>query len=84
MLRVDPAQRHRLKEIRDSLTARIAEAEREGWTGEAEGLKTSLAAAGAKLAEADATAARRPTAANLDMPAYRDIAGRLTTGPARP
>ena len=82
MLRVDPTQRQRLRDIRDSLTARIAEAEREGWTGEAEGLKVSLAAAGARLAEADA---RRNTAADLGMPAYRDIAGRLTTaGPARP
>jgi hypothetical protein len=84
MLRIDPAQRHRLKEIRDSLIARIAEAEREGWTGEAEGLKVGLAAAGAKLAEADAAAARRTTSAYLGMPAYRDIAGRLTTGPAGP
>jgi Phage integrase family len=84
MLRVDPAQRHRLKEIRDNLTARVAEAEREGWAGEAEGLKISLAAAGAKLAEADAATARRTTPADLGMPAYRDIAGRLTTGPARP
>jgi hypothetical protein len=84
MLRIDLAQRHRLKEIRDSLTARIAEAEREGWTGEAEGLKISLAAAGAKLAEADTTAARRTASADLGMPAYRDIAGRLTTGPAKP
>ena len=66
MLRVDPAQRHRLRDIRASLAARIAEAEREGWTGEAEGLKVSLAAADAKLAEADAAAARRtrqPTSA---------------------
>jgi len=84
MLRIDPAQRQRLRDIRASLTARIAEAEHEGWTGEAEGLKTSLAAAGAKLAEADAAAARRNTAADLGMPAYRDIAGRLTTGPAKP
>jgi hypothetical protein len=84
MLRIDPAQRHRLKEIRASLTARITEAEREGWTGEAEGLKVSLAAAGAKLAEAAAAAARRTTSTDLGMPAYRDIAGRLTTGPARP
>jgi hypothetical protein len=30
----DPAQRHRIAEIRDNLTARIAEAEREGWLGE--------------------------------------------------
>ena len=81
MLRIDPAQRHRLQEIRDSLTARIAEAEREGWAGEAEGLKVSLTAADAKLAEADA---HRNTTADLGMPAYRDIAGRLTTGPAKP
>jgi hypothetical protein len=33
----DPAQRPRIAEIRDNLTARIAEAEREGWLGEAEG-----------------------------------------------
>jgi hypothetical protein len=83
MLRIDPAQRHRLRDIRASLTARIAEAGHEGWTGEAEGLKISLAAAGAKLAEADA-AARRNTAADLGMPAYREIAGRLTAGPAKP
>jgi hypothetical protein len=81
MLRVDPAQWQRLRDIRASLAARIAEAEREGWTGEAEGLKVSLAAADARLAEAGA---RRNTAADLGMPAYRDIAGRLTTGPARP
>jgi hypothetical protein len=82
MLRIDPAQRQRLRDIRASLTARIAEAEHEGWTGEAEGLKISLAAAGAKLAEADA-AARRNTPADLGMPAYRDIAGRLTAVPAK-
>jgi hypothetical protein len=58
---------------RDSLTARIVEAEREGWTGEAEGLKVSLAAAEAKLAQADGLIARRAAAINLGMPAYRDI-----------
>ena len=84
MLRVEPAQRQRLRGIRVSLTARIAEAEHEGWTGEAEGLKISLAATDVKLAEADAAAARRNTAADLGMPAYRDIAGRLTAGPAKP
>jgi hypothetical protein len=50
MLRIDPAQRHRLEEIRDNLQARITEAEREGWAGEAEGLKISLDAATSKLA----------------------------------
>ena len=62
MLRIDPAQRHRLEEIRDNLQARIAEAEREGWTGEAEGLKVSLAAANNKIAQADLAAARRAEA----------------------
>jgi len=45
MLRPDPAQRGRLIEIRDNLTARIAEAEREGWLGEIEGLTVSRTAA---------------------------------------
>jgi integrase len=49
----DPAQRDRLAEIRDNLTARIAEAEREGWLGELEGLQISLAAAEAKLSQID-------------------------------
>ena len=49
----DPAQRHRIAEIRDSLITRIAEAEREGWLGEVEGLKISLAGAEDKLAQID-------------------------------
>jgi hypothetical protein len=49
----DPAQRPRIAEIRDNLLARIAEAEREGWLGEAEGLKVSLAGAEDKLAQVD-------------------------------
>ncbi len=53
MLWPDPAQRGRLAEIRDNLTARIAEAEREGWLGEIEGLQVSLAGAGEKLAQID-------------------------------
>ena len=59
LLRISPAQRGRLADIRDNLLARISEAEREGWYGEVEGLKVSLAAANNKLAQADATAARR-------------------------
>ena len=49
----DPAQRPRITEIRNNLTARIAEAQREGWLGEAEGLKISLAGANDKLAQID-------------------------------
>lgn len=53
LLRPDPAQRGRLEEIRDNLLARIAEAEREGWLGEVEGLNVSLAGAEDKLAQID-------------------------------
>ena len=49
----DPTQRPRIAEIRDNLIARIAEAEREGWLGEIEGLKISLAGAEDKLAQID-------------------------------
>jgi hypothetical protein len=49
----DPAQRPRLLEIGDNLKARIAEAKREGWLGEVEGLQVSLAGAEDKLAQLD-------------------------------
>ena len=49
----DPAQWQRLLEIRDNLIARIAEAKREGWLGEVEGLQVSLAGAEDKLAQLD-------------------------------
>jgi Phage integrase family len=67
MLWPDPAQRERLVEIRDNLTARITEAEREGWLGEVEGLQVSLAGAEDKLAQID----RRPhrnTTVDLGVP----------------
>jgi hypothetical protein len=77
MLRTDPAQRHRLEEIRDNLLPRIAEAEREGWAGEAEGLKVSLDAANNKLAQTDLTAARRTERVHLGIPP-------TATSPPRP
>jgi integrase len=83
LLRVDPAQRARLEGIRDSLTARITEAEREGWAGEAEGLKISLGAARQKLAQMD-QAARRAATVHLGMPGLADLAGRIVFAPARP
>ena len=73
MLWPDPAQRDRLAEIRDNLIARIAEAEREGWLGEVEGLQVSLAGAQDKLAQLDAEA-RRSHAVSLGMPAFGQIA----------
>jgi integrase len=76
LLRVEPGQRQRLANIRSNLTARIAEAHREGWLGEAEGLQVSLAAAEAKLAQVDSLIARRRDAVSLGMPSFPDIAGR--------
>ncbi|MFE2070732.1 hypothetical protein ACFXDH_51685 [Streptomyces sp. NPDC059467] len=73
MLRPDPAQRPRLAELRDNLAARIAEAEREGWLGEVEGLNVSLAGAEAKLAQID------DRTVHLGMPDLSRIAGRTTT-----
>lgn len=71
MLWPDPAQRDRLVEIRDNLLARIAEAEREGWIGEVEGLQVSLAGAEGKLAQLD----RRPSnsgVVDLGIPTITD------------
>ena len=53
MLWPDPAQKARLVELRDNLAARVAEAEREGWFAEIEGLHVSLAGAEDKLAQID-------------------------------
>ncbi len=78
VLRIDPGQRARLAAIRDNLTARIDEAEREGWFGEAEGLRVSLAAARDKLAQLDERT-RRAATVSLGIPAYRDIATTLST-----
>ncbi|MFE9776157.1 tyrosine-type recombinase/integrase [Streptomyces sp. NPDC005931] len=74
LLRPDPAQRPRLIEIRDNLQARITEAEREGWLGEIEGLRVSLAGAQDKLAQMDAEVTRRGRAVSLGMPTFPQIA----------
>ena len=67
MLWPDPAQRPRIAEIRDNLTARITEAEREGWLGEIEGLQISITGANDKLAQIDRRRDRQP--ADLGLPA---------------
>ena len=69
----DPAQRHRIAEIRGNLIARIAEAEREGWLGEIEGLKISLAGADDKLTQIDRRSLAR-TPVSLGMPGLPDAA----------
>ncbi len=68
MLWPDPAQRDRLAEIRDNLTARIAEAQREGWAGEVEGLQISLAGAQEKLGQLHR---RTPGLVDLGIPVPR-------------
>ena len=83
LLRIDPAQRPRLIEIRDNLAARIVEAEQQRWLGEAEGLRASLAHAQDKLAQLDERA-RRTTTINLGIPVFHEIVGReavATLGP---
>jgi hypothetical protein len=81
LLRSDPDQRHRIAAVRDNLLNRIAEAEKEGWLGEVEGLKVSLAGAVQKLAQLDE---RAHTTVNLGMPAFRDIVGQTVTAPKDP
>jgi hypothetical protein len=82
LLRPSPAQRARIVEVHDNLLARIAEAEREGWAGEVEGLKVSLAGAKQKLAQLD-DMNRRAATVHLGVPAFRHIAGRTITIPSK-
>ena len=77
----DPAQRPRLAEIRDNLIARIAEAEREGWLGEVEGLQITLAGAEDKLTQVDKRT-RTGTSTDLGTPGFSRTAGRAVTTPA--
>jgi len=58
-----------LADIRDNLIARIAEAEREGWHGEVEGLKVSLSGAEDKLAQIDGRSQKATI--SLGMPTTR-------------
>jgi hypothetical protein len=79
LLRPDPVQRPRLIEIHSNLTARIDEAQHQGWSGEIDGLHVSLAAATHKLAQMDEITARRRTVAHPDTPGTPDTAGRTVT-----
>lgn len=71
MLWPDPGQRARMVEIRDNLRARIAEAQREGWLGEVEGLEVSLAGSQDKLAQIDRHE-QRQSSVMVGMPANRN------------
>jgi hypothetical protein len=63
---------------------RIDEAAREGWHGEADGLKISLAAAKEKLAQMDQIAARQQGAVHLGMPGFARTASRTVRTPGQP
>ncbi|WP_405717795.1 hypothetical protein OG607_01705 [Streptomyces sp. NBC_01537] len=58
------------------MRGRSAEAEREGWLGEIEGLQVSLAGAEDKLAQLDAGQARTRRAVDVGMPASPRTTGR--------
>ncbi len=60
-------QRARIEELRDNFVARINEAEREGWLGEVEGLRVSLAGAEDKFAQIGVSITRRTSNVDLGM-----------------
>ncbi|MFI8326951.1 hypothetical protein [Streptomyces sp. NPDC085529] len=55
---------------------RIAEAEREGWLGEIEGLRVSLAGAEHKLSQLDDHEHRPGRTVDLGMSRFGDVIGR--------
>jgi hypothetical protein len=70
-----PSLRPRLLEIRSNLLSRIAEAQREGWLGEVEGLKVSLAGAEQKITQVNNLAAQHAKV-HLGMPDFSHVVGR--------
>ena len=77
---MSPDERARLVMIRQNLTDRIAEAEREGWVGDVEGLSVSRAAAEGKIAQIDAREERKQSPTFLGVPTVLQAAGRTTAG----
>ncbi|MFI8985067.1 tyrosine-type recombinase/integrase [Streptomyces antimycoticus] len=76
VLIVGSNERPRLEEIRDNLRGRIAEAEREGWLGEVEGLSASLSAAEAKIAALDSRQQRQESSVFLGIPSLHQLTAR--------
>ncbi|WP_319461450.1 site-specific integrase [Micromonospora sp. RTP1Z1] len=72
VLRVDHNQRPRLIEIIRNLADRIAEAQRNGWHGEVQGLQVSLAEAEKKLVNLDRRAINSGSTL-LGIPVIRDL-----------
>ncbi|MFD6329450.1 integrase [Streptomyces niveus] len=67
----------RLEEIRDNLKDRIAEAKREGWLGEVEGLSTSLAAED-KIAQIEAQQEKKQSPVFLGLPSLTQLTARTS------
>lgn len=78
VLIVDFTERPRLIEIRDNLADRIKEAEREGWSGEVEGLSVSHAAAEEKIAQLDARQDRKESPVLLGIPSFEQVVARAS------
>ncbi|MET7976400.1 site-specific integrase [Streptomyces mirabilis] len=78
VLIVDFSEMPRLVEIRDNLVARIAEAEREGWLGEVEGLSVSVAAAEEKIARLEARQAQKASPVFLGVPTFGQVVARTS------
>ena len=81
MLRVDPAQRHRLVEIIHNLTERITEARLNGWLGEVQGLQVNLTAANLKIAALDRLRRDQVSPATLGVPQIRQHGKHTGTEP---
>lgn len=75
LLRVDPAQLPRLKEIHINLADRLQEAKEQGWLGEVATIETTIAAAEQKLIAMRGQAAHRTTT-SLGMPGTGPAVGR--------
>jgi hypothetical protein len=79
LLRPDPEQRSRLVDIESNLRLRIDEATREGWHGEADGLRISLDAAKEKLIHMDQIATQQQSVVHLGMPGFSRTSARTVS-----
>lgn len=75
---MDPDERGRLVEIRDNLNDRIAEAEREGWLGDVEGLPVSRDAAKEKVDQLDARQKKKESPVFMGIPSFSQVAVRTS------
>jgi hypothetical protein len=76
MLRVDPARRARLEELRDNLTQRLDEARQMNWHGEIDGIEQSLAHLAVKLEQLDRAVTSPVTLLSAPQPDSGEEPGR--------